>query len=298
MDKNTLTGLILMGLLIFGFMWMNSSKQKENQQQQQQEQAEAKKAAADEPQITVDSISAAEAAAIPAAIREGGVRQGDGDSYVYNTPSVRLAMVNGEVTGSVQTADTTLDYNDVIANRLSRDITLSTRNEAVKNIREVLSDTRRYGQFASHRTGKAGTVKLGNDKLSLEISNQGGYISRATLLDYKSYLPADAKSEKIDTADVEICRPGCNKYSFELTSATQRINTADFFFTPRQESDSGVEMTLDTSGSDTLLMLPTQRKGRFVVGVGVFKKGMEKGINSSVGHGQSSGWEKTGAIDK
>ena len=133
MDKNTLTGLILMGLLIFGFMWMNSSKQKENQQQQQQEQAEAKKAAADEPQITVDSISAAEAAAIPAAIREGGVRQGDGDSYVYNTPSVRLAMVNGEVTGSVQTADTTLDYNDVIANRLSRDITLSTRNEAVRH---------------------------------------------------------------------------------------------------------------------------------------------------------------------
>ena len=63
-----------MGLLIFGFMWMNSSKQKENQQQQQQEQAEAKKAAADEPQITVDSISAAEAAAIPAAIREGGER--------------------------------------------------------------------------------------------------------------------------------------------------------------------------------------------------------------------------------
>lgn len=60
-----------MGLLIFGFMWMNSSKQKEIQQQQQQEQAEAKQAAADEPQITVDSISAAEAAAIPAAIREG-----------------------------------------------------------------------------------------------------------------------------------------------------------------------------------------------------------------------------------
>ena len=174
-------------------------------------------------------------------------------------------MVNGEVTGSVQTADTTLDYNDVIANRLSRDITLSTRNEAVKNIREVLSDTRRYGQFASHRTGKAGTVKLGNDKLSLEISNQGGYISRATLLDYKSYLPADAKSEKIDTADVEICRPGCNKYSFELTSATQRINTADFFFTPRQVSDSVVEMTLDMAGGGQFGFRYTLPKGSYVV---------------------------------
>lgn len=298
MDKNTLTGLILMGLLIFGFMWMNSSKQKENQQQQQQEQAEAKKAAADEPQITVDSISAAEAAAIPAAIREGGVRQGDGDSYVYNTPSVRLAMVNGEVTGSVQTADTTLDYNDVIANRLSRDITLSTRNEAVKNIREVLSDTRRYGQFASHRTGKAGTVKLGNDKLSLEISNQGGYISRATLLDYKSYLPADAKSEKIDTADVEICRPGCNKYSFELTSATQRINTADFFFTPRQVSDSVVEMTLDMAGGGQFGFRYTLPKGSYVVRMEVIQKGMDKVIPISVANAKLIWSQKMGRNER
>ena len=36
MDKNTLTGLVLMGELIFGFMWnKNNNKQKQKQQQAQ-----------------------------------------------------------------------------------------------------------------------------------------------------------------------------------------------------------------------------------------------------------------------
>lgn len=94
MDKNTLTGLVLMGLLIFGFMWMNSSKQQKLQQEaieqaEQQQQADAQAAA----KLTVDTITAAEAAAFPAVIREIGDVSGDSANrvYTYRSNNVNLA---------------------------------------------------------------------------------------------------------------------------------------------------------------------------------------------------------------
>ena len=42
MDKNTLTGLVLMGVLIFGFMWINNNNKQKQQQQQEQAEAAAK----------------------------------------------------------------------------------------------------------------------------------------------------------------------------------------------------------------------------------------------------------------
>ena len=75
MDKNTLTGLLLMGLVIFGFMWLNKPSAEELERQRQERarmEAEATQKAADLSDLTLDSITPAETASIAATIRELG----------------------------------------------------------------------------------------------------------------------------------------------------------------------------------------------------------------------------------
>lgn len=286
MDKNTLTGLVLMGVLIFGFMWINNNKQKQLQQQQQ-EQAEAAAKTQDEnrPVLGVDSLTTAEVAAIPAIVREAGARVAGNDSvtrYDYSTAKVSLSYDGQTVSGTVKAGGRTLPYQTVVNGDFSDDVTVADRNEAIRNLREALNDAQRYGSFARYRSGKEQSVALKNSKLSLELTTRGGYISRATLLDYKTYLPENQHSNVIDTADVEICRPGYNEYAFELLSASQRFNTSELYFTPRQVNDSVVEMTLDLGDGAMWGLRYTLPEDSYVVNMEVFQKGMQKIIPSSV----------------
>lgn len=286
MDKNTLTGLVLMGVLIFGFMWINNNKQKQLQQQQQ-EQAEAAAKTQDEnrPVLGVDSLTTAEVAAVPAIVREAGARVAGNDSvtrYDYSTAKVSLSYDGQTVSGTVKAGGRTLPYHTVANGDFSDDVTVADRNEAIRNLREALDDAQRYGSFARYRSGKEQSVALKNSKLSLELTTRGGYISRATLLDYKTYLPENQHSNVIDTADVEICRPGYNEYAFELLSASQRFNTSELYFTPRQVNDSVVEMTLDLGDGAMWGLRYTLPEDSYVVNMEVFQKGMQKIIPSSV----------------
>lgn len=286
MDKNTLTGLVLMGVLIFGFMWINNNKQKQLQQQQQ-EQAEAAAKTQDEnrPVLGVDSLTTAEVAAVPAIVREAGARVSGNDSvtrYDYSTAKVSLSYDGQTVSGTVKADGRTLPYQTVVNGDFSDDVTVADRNEAIRNLREALDDAQRYGSFARYRSGKEQSVALKNSKLSLELTTRGGYISRATLLDYKTYLPENQHSNVIDTADVEICRPGYNEYAFELLSASQRFNTSELYFTPRQVNDSVVEMTLDLGDGAMWGLRYTLPEDSYVVNMEVFQKGMQKLIPSSV----------------
>ena len=286
MDKNTLTGLVLMGVLIFGFMWINNNKQKQLQQQQQ-EQAEAAAKTQDEnrPVLGVDSLTTAEVAAVPAIVREAGARVAGNDSvtrYDYSTAKVSLSYDGQTVSGTVKAGGRTLPYQTVANGDFSADVTVADRNAAIRNLREALDAAQRYGSFARYRSGKEQSVALKNSKLSLELTTRGGYISRATLLDYKTYLPENQHSNVIDTADVEICRPGYNEYAFELLSASQRFNTSELYFTPRQVNDSVVEMTLDLGDGAMWGLRYTLPEDSYVVNMEVFQKGMQKIIPSSV----------------
>ena len=67
MDKNTIWGILLMGAVIFGFMWLNqpSAEQRAQMEKERQEQlmAEQEKSASTTV-LTVDSVNAAEIAGI------------------------------------------------------------------------------------------------------------------------------------------------------------------------------------------------------------------------------------------
>ncbi len=83
------------------------------------------------------------------------------------------------------------------------------------------------------------SVTLKNDVLSLDISTHGGNIARATLLDYFK-LPPQARHQRNRQHDpcVDVWQLNEANYNFILTSATQRFDTGNFYFTPEVVNDS------------------------------------------------------------
>ena len=74
MDKNTLYGLLMMGLVIFGFMYINNKDQQKAQQQlqEQAEKQQQQEAIAARKSLTVDSIRPEELAGIASGRHSGG----------------------------------------------------------------------------------------------------------------------------------------------------------------------------------------------------------------------------------
>ncbi|MDE5941591.1 MAG: membrane protein insertase YidC [Muribaculaceae bacterium] len=283
MDKNTIYGMLMMGLVIFGFMYLNKSDQEKLQQQlqEQAEQQQMKEATEAARSLIVDSISSAELAGVPAILRRAGVPEGE-NGVRYTTATVDLTYDGERVDGTVNAGDTTLSYDAVAYARFGDDLSIEARKTAVNNLRQALSDADRYRGFARHLNGKEELVTLKNDVLCLEINTHGGNVAQATLLDYDTYLPDAADKNKIDTAAVNVCRLNESAYSFILTSATQRFDTSTFYFTPETLNDSTVVMKLNLGEGATWGLRYTLPKGSYVVRMDLVQENMDKVIPPSV----------------
>ncbi len=275
MDKNTLTGLLLMGLVIFGFMYLNqpSAEELERQRQERERMEAAEAAKASDPSLlTLDSITSSEVAQIAATIRELG--QTDTTAHVsrLKVDGIDLSVgADGIVTGTIETDGQAVAAAPLLANETSG---MSERlaAKAMSNLRGALATAARYRGFARHLAGDSATVKLENKYLSLELSNKGGVISRATLRDYDSY----------DSTKVTLLAPETDSYGFTLTSANQRFDTREFFFTPVQENDSTVLMQLDLGDGATWGVRYTLPSDSYLVGIDVVQEGMQAIIPTSV----------------
>lgn len=287
MDKNTLLGMLLMGLVIFGFMWLNQSDQEKLQQELQQQAVEQqeKEAAEAARAFAIDSITAAEAASVPALIHSVGASADTtaSGSLNYRTKTVNLTLAaDNTVSGTVEAADTTLSYDAVVNSQFGADLTPENRRTAIANLRSALTDADRYKGFARYLNGDEQLVTLENDVLSLQISSHGGNIAQATLLDYYNYLPESATSEKIDTTRVNVWEMNEAAYNFILTSASQRFDTSNFYFTPVVVNDSTVVMKLDLGKGAEWALRYTLPKGSYVVKMEMLQQNMATVIPSGV----------------
>lgn len=287
MDKNTLYGLLMMGLVIFGFMYINN-KDAQKQQQQLQEQVvkqQEQEAIAAKKSLTVDSIRPEELAGIASVLRQAGTPVEGVDSAAgavrYRTKNVDLTVSGEQISGTVKANDTVLSYADVVGSRFGGDITLQNRIAAIENLRTALSDADRYRGFARHLNGEEQMVELKNDLLTLQITNHGGNVAQATLQKYDNYTKTDADG-KIDTTQVNVCQAGLSGYNFILTSATRRFDTSTFYFTPEILNDSTVMMKLDLGGGSYWGLRYTLPADSYVVRMDVVQENMDKVIPSSV----------------
>ena len=234
MDKNTLIGLLLMGVVIFGFSWLNQPSEAERAERQRQ----------------LDSIAAAQQTEQRQAVAAGNVDTLSSDDLTHltsvlqsmpaenaaiNNEGVVLALKDGKVTGTVTVGDTTVMWDEVTSRTSSNP---AVHNLAVQAVQRALDVYAKNGSFAASLTGSEQMVTLENDSLKVELSTKGGIIARATLKGYKTY-----KSPQL-----VLFEKGDNDYSFTLSNNTQRFETKNFFFTPKKLNDSTVVMNLDLEG--------------------------------------------------
>ena len=231
MDKNTITGLLLMAVVMFGFMWLNQpseeelAEQRKQQQAQQEQQAQAKQSIE-----ATDTLSASEIRNLATVVASYGKQMPDGSKTV-NDENVALTWADGQVSGSIALADTTVSLDAVI----NRSLAPLTYNQAMTAVRRLANNTARYKNFAASMTGSDTTVVLENELLSLEVSSKGGIISSAVL---KTYNNCHNEPVRLFTADTDC-------YSFVLNATDTRYDTKDFYFVPTQLNDSTLLMTLD-----------------------------------------------------
>lgn len=272
MDRNSIIGLLLMGLIIFGFTYLNRPSEEELERQRiERQQAEAARTAEPEA-LKFDSITAAEVTAIKNTVRELGSTDSLTGVSTLRVDKVNLSLnADGELEGTVDADGRIVTVADLLAGS-SSSLPVNVSAPATANLRNALATVARYRGFSRHISGDSTTVRLENENLTLEIANKGGVISRATLKNYESY----------DSTKIALLSPETDLYSFTLTSATQRFETSEFYFTPIQLSDSSVLMRLDLGDGATWGIKYTLPSEGYLVDIDIVQDGMQSIIPSSV----------------
>ncbi|MBP3738110.1 MAG: membrane protein insertase YidC [Muribaculaceae bacterium] len=237
MDKNTITGMLLMCAVIFGFMWLNSPSEAERAEMQRQQdsiarvQKEAKTKAAS---ATIDMLNVDEVNQLKNVLAQMKA-DSTGQQAIIDREGVKVSLAGNDLTGTIALADTTLNFDEVLSSTSANPV---LHNQAVAAVKKAMDSYLKNGSFANFLSGTEQIVKLQNDSLLVEVSTKGGVISRASLKAYKAF----------NAPMVEVFTPGENNYSFTLSNNTQRFETKDFYFTPEQVTDTSVVMSLDLGG--------------------------------------------------
>ena len=254
--------MLLMGLVIFGFMWLQKPSEAEMAERQRQ----------------LDSIAAVEKAEQQRTIGEGNVDTLSTDELAHlknvleampaenatiNSEGVALTLKDGTITGTVKVGEKDLDWDEVTASQ-SEDP--ASHNLAVQTVQRVLDIYTKNGSFASSLSGTEQLVTLENDSIKVELSTKGGVIARATLKGYNTY-----KSPQLVLFD-----KGDNEYSFTLSNNTQRFETKNFFFEPKKLNDSTVLMNIQLDGGAQWGLKYTLVPGTYMVRMEMVQQGMSQ----------------------
>lgn len=268
-------GLLLMGAVILGFMWLNKPEVDPNSPMpQEQLTTEQEKAVTDnELASPADSLTVAEYNMLAGAIKQFGVADSTGRA-TFTAPDMQLSSDGRNIQGYVKVDSTDININYLITPELSSIQPLSPQvmGRAAAAVKARLRDLSQYRGFARYLQGTDTSVKLENDFIAVDLSTKGGMIARAELKKYDSYRGGN----------VVVCNKDNDNYSFILNSTDREFDTRDFYFTPVQESDSTVLMSLDLGGGASFGLRYTLAPDSYVVKLDVVQKGMESVIPSSV----------------
>ena len=260
--------MLLMGLVIFGFMWLQKPSEAEMAERQRQ----------------MDSIAAVQKAEQQRSIGEGNVdtlstedlshiksvlESMPAENATINNEGVMLTLKDGKISGTVKVGDKVLEWDEVTAAE-SKDP--ASHNLAVQAVERVLDTYAKNGSFASSLSGTEQFVTLENDSIKVELSSKGGIISRATLKGYNTYK----------TPQLVLFDKGDNDYSFTLSNNTQRFETKNFFFEPKKLNDSTVLMNLQLEGGAQWGLKYTLVPGTYMVRMEMVQQGMSQVIPMNI----------------
>lgn len=244
MDKNTLSGVLLMTAIVFGFMYLNRPSQEEIQQRQEAARQDSiARVLEREQSLRIPEITADDVNTLRGAMAQFGVLNSD-STRTITTDSYELRLSNDTVIeGVIKTPQGEVDVNNVIAGLYPTDWNQENKAAAGRTIGKAIADLANYRSLTQFRSGEDTVIKLKNNVLSVDISTKGAQISSAVLSEYKSYLNGD-------TTEMKIWGKEDNMFFFTLYSDSQKFRTDAFYFTPEVENDSTVLMKLEL-GADS-----------------------------------------------
>lgn len=264
MDKNTVTGLVLMGVVLFGFMWLSTPKSEDNPAKpEQSEQLTSDAQAAETPRV---AVTAADSAALVSAIRSIGAADEAG-VYRYAGNGLELAYDSvAGLTGSYSDGTVTASLSDIFGGATS--LTPAQAERAAKAVRGVVDNTARYEGFARYLGGEESTQVLENDLVKVTLSSRGAMVSQVELKNYKTERGGTPEN-------IMIFRDNTDGYGFRFYTAEQRIDTRDFNFRTRVDADSSVFMYMEPAPGAVWGIRYRLSPDSYVVSMNIEQKGME-----------------------
>ena len=275
MDKNSITGMLLMGAIIFGFMWLQQPSQEELAARREQAEAQRieaeRQAKADEEMRmlgNVDTVSAGEVNMLRAAVIEYGAVDANGVKTLA-ADGVKVVLEGDDLNGTIEVNGTSVSVAEALNNTSSNPV---THNRALAKLRTEVNKYVKNGVFAKCLTGTDSVVTLQNDSLKVAISSKGGMITSAVLKKYSAY----------NAPEVELFDAETNSYSFGLNTNSQHFDTKDFYFTPTEVTDTTVLMQLDLGNGSKWGIKYTLKPDSYIVSMDVVQENMQNVIPSNI----------------
>ena len=276
MDKNTIIGMLLMGAVIFGFMWLQQPSEEELAARRQAAEAQRieaeKQAKADEEARmlgNVDTISVSELNLLRAAVQQYGIADSTGNVKSLKGNGVNVQVEGEKITGIINVDGFETTVEETLNNKSSNPV---LHNKALMKLRTEVNRFVKNGVFAKCLVGEDSTVVLQNDSLKVELSAKGGMITSATLKKYKAY----------NAPEVVLFDAETNSYSFGLNTNSQHFDTKDFYFTPIVLNDTTVLMQLDLGAGSKWGIKYTLPHDSYVVQMDVVQENMQNVIPSNI----------------
>ena len=274
MDKNNLLGLLLMGAIIFGFMYINQPSDEEIAAAQKAQIEATQNNDSQNEEIAIDSLTPNQVSKLVAMVKASGEAQNDG-TYTLATGNVDLRCDSTTLSGTVTVNNNTVDVKKIVANDLAE----LPRPVAKAAVDALISSIDRYdsfGNFAQYMGGNSDTLTLENDVLKVDFSSEGGKIAKVTLKKYDTYVTGD-------TTNVVPYNGATDYYSFTLPAGAGYIETRDLSFKAVAQNDSTVLMKLDLDGGAMWGIRYTLGKGEsYVVKMDIVQENIENVFASNM----------------
>lgn len=255
MDKNTLTGLLLIAAIMFGFFYLTKPDRPSEGATTSSQQATAPAAEeADHNIIVIDSLQLAQA------IRNGGTADAEG-GYTVSTPEIELYLpAQGQPSGFVRSGADTIAVGEVLAG--------TAPSAASRALQHFVDNTLRFQGLARYLGGENRQVVLSNNLVEVNVSSKGAMVSQVTLKNFKTEVGEEPRL-------VTLFTPGTDGYGFTFTTADQRIDTREFNFEVLAvEGDSAVTMAISPSAGAQWAVRYELRKDSYLVDMTITQQGM------------------------
>lgn len=270
MDKNTITGLVLMAAVMFGFLWLSKPSEADiAAENARREQAQAAKTTTDTPDIV---LTPADSAALVAGVRSMGTKAEDG-RVVFTNSNFNLNIDSlGTLAGTYTDGTNTVDINDLTGGRAHLDAAaLAT---AYRHVRELSANAAKYAGFAKYLGGEAQDVVLENELVKVTLTSRGAMVDQVELKKFNTEVGGD-------TAKVNLFRDATDGYGFRFLTTDQRLDTRDFNLTTTLEGDSAVYFAMAPAAGAEWGIRYTLAKDGYTVRMDIIQNGIQAVIPAS-----------------